>query len=81
MIRLICDKCGKDCDLNALDIMIHNIHNPVPHSLEDVGRPQLTSSGEHKRFLLCSDCYRALGLPNVYEEGLVFRTPHKKEIV
>lgn len=73
MIRLICDRCKKDCGLHAVDIVAYNILNPVPHDMTDTGTPHITSSSEHKRFLLCSDCYSSLGLPNLFEEALEFR--------
>lgn len=77
MIKMICDKCGKDCDLIAYDIRIGVLHNPVPVSLKDVGEPKITSDNSHIRMLLCQDCYKELGLPNIYatirENKLTFR--------
>lgn len=66
MIELICDKCGKNCDLNAYDIRVNVIHNPVPSSFKDLGEPHLTDDKSRMRMLLCQDCYRELGLPNIY---------------
>ena len=80
MIRLFCDRCKGDCDLCALDIQVNNIHNPVPHSVTDTGTPHLSDSYERKRFLLCQKCYREMGLPNVYEDGLVFMVEEKRII-
>ena len=78
MIRLFCDCCKKDCDLCAVDIQVNNIHNPVPHSVMDTGTPHISDSFERKRFMLCQDCYQKMGLPNLYEDGLVFRIEEKR---
>lgn len=72
MIKLICDKCGKDCDLIARDIQVCNIINPIPHDVTDIGLPTISNSNERKRFLLCQNCYKKMGLPNLYMDGLVF---------
>ena len=85
MIRLICDKCGDDCDLNAYDIRVNVIHNPVPLSSKDFGEPHLTDDNTRYRFLLCQKCFRDMGFPNPYvvaEGGLIkFRCsqPPKEE--
>ena len=73
MIKLICDKCGKDCDNIALDVLVRALENPTPVSCKDTGEPKITISSETKRMLLCQSCYKRLGLPNVYTGGLVFR--------
>ena len=72
MVKLYCDKCGKDCGCIARDILINNIENPVPASIRDTTRPQITADCKTKRLLLCQACYRQTGLPNLFEEGLVF---------
>lgn len=64
MMKIICDKCGQDCGLNAYDILIGVLHNPVPTSIKDTGRPTATTDSTHIRFTLCQDCYKSLGLPN-----------------
>ena len=66
MIKIICDKCGQDCGLNAYDILISALHNPVPASIKDIERPTATTDSTHIRFTLCQDCYKSLGLPNIY---------------
>lgn len=80
MIKLICDRCGKDCGLVARDILINDIENPVPTSCADKGQPMLSVSHKSKRLLLCQDCYRITGLPNLYEDGLIFRDNEDKNI-
>ena len=72
MIKLYCDRCGNDCGNIARDIIIYDITNPVPKTAEDDEKPKLTSSNIHKRLLICSNCYRKTGLPNLYEPGLMF---------
>lgn len=75
MIKIICDKCTKDCGLNAYDVLIKVIHNPIPHSVRDVGDLCITDENTHMRFILCQDCYDKLGFPNIYSidrKGLVF---------
>ncbi len=69
MVKLICDKCGKDCDLCAFDILISSLHNPVPHRRNDFGLPQISFDDTRLRFVLCQDCYIAHGLPNIYTEA------------
>lgn len=66
MMKIICDKCGQDCGLNAYDILIGALHNPVPTSIKDTERPTATTDSTHIRFTLCQDCYESLGLPNIY---------------
>ena len=70
---MICDKCGKDCGNIALDVLARAIENPTPTSCNDTGEPKITTSNETKRMLLCQSCYKGLGLPNVYVDGLEFR--------
>lgn len=75
MVKIFCDKCKKDCGLNAYDIMVNVLHNPTPHNISDIGQPCITQDNTHIRFTLCSDCYAKIGFPNVYSverKGLVF---------
>ena len=67
MIKVLCDKCGDDCDLNAYEIRVANIHNPCPVYPLDIGDLKITDSHEHFRFILCQRCYRKFGFPNIYE--------------
>lgn len=69
MVKFICDKCGKDCDLVAYDILISSLHNPVPHHRNDFGLAQITCDDTRLRFVLCQDCYIGLGLPNIFAEA------------
>lgn len=75
MVKIFCDKCKKDCGLNAYDIMVNVLHNPTPHSVRDIEQPCITQDDIHIRFTLCLDCYEKMGLPNVYSverKGLIF---------
>lgn len=77
MIKMICDKCGTDCELNAYDIRVNVLHNPVPFRVNDIGEPHLTDDNTRYRFLLCQKCFRDMGFPNPYEvereKALAFR--------
>lgn len=66
MIKIMCDKCGSDCDLVGYDIRINALHNPTPHSIFESGDPKLTDDKTHIRFVLCQECYRKMSLPNIY---------------
>lgn len=79
MIKLECDRCKKDADKNAYDITIQVIHNPTPSTCNDVGRVEITHDRTVKRFLLCSECMRKLGLPNPYADGITFRDGGSEE--
>ena len=59
MVKLICDKCGKDCDRIGFDIMIRLISNYAPYDKKDISSPRLT-------MVLCQDCYIDLSLPSLY---------------
>ena len=72
MIKLICDKCGKDCDCHAMDVLVRVIDNPTPVSFNDTGEPKMTICNKTKRMLLCQSCYREMGMPKVFFKGLVF---------
>lgn len=83
MIKVFCDKCGKDCELNAFAITTEIIHNPCPVHLQDCGELKITGDHSKIRYVLCQDCYINLGLPNVYttirEKILKFRDKEKAE--
>ena len=66
MIRVICDKCGVDCAAVAYHVAVQPIHNPTPLYCTDLGDLKITDDNTRIRFCLCQDCYRSLGLPNVY---------------
>lgn len=66
MIKIICDKCKNDCDLNAFVITVNVIHNPNPVRYSDSGDIKLTDDNTHKRFVVCSDCYHKMQMPNPY---------------
>ena len=77
MIQIICDKCGSDCESNAYEIRVSAIHNPTPLYALDIGDLKITDDNSKYRFILCQDCYREMGFPNVYQVcntgKLVFR--------
>lgn len=67
MIKIICDKCGADCDRVAFDIRIGVLHNPTPMYIRDLGEPKITDDNTRIRFTLCTKCYREkFHLPNIY---------------
>ena len=66
MLKIICDKCGKDCRAHALDILVRVIVIPAPLSIESTNDPKITCDNSAIRMLLCQDCYRKLGMPNVH---------------
>lgn len=75
MVKIFCDRCRKDCKLNAYDITVNVLHNPTPHNMLDVGQPCITDDNTHIRFILCQDCYEEIGFPNMYSverKGLIF---------
>ena len=72
MIKVICDECGKDCDLVGYDLLIRSIHNPCPVRLSDIGDLSITCDNERKRFVLCQDCYAKHQMPNLFYDELVF---------
>lgn len=74
MVKLECDRCGKDCGLNALVVTVNVIHNPSPVRFEDVGDVRLTDDHTHIRFMLCEKCYTWLGFPNPYRSGDKLKT-------
>ena len=76
MVKLICEKCKRDCEPFAYDIQIDLLDNPCPTWLSGNCRGQIVGSDYAIRFQLCPDCYKQLDLPNVlrtFDEGkLVF---------
>ena len=68
MVKLICDKCGKDCDRIGFDLMLRLISNFSPCGKNDTSCPRLTDEDVHLRMVLCQDCYIDLGLPNLYAQ-------------
>ncbi len=66
MIRVLCDKCGADCDATAYAIAVEVIHNPTPRFPTDSGGIKITDDKSHMRMCLCQNCYRELGFPNIY---------------
>lgn len=76
MIKILCDKCGADCDRVSFAVSVSLIHNPSPLYVGDTGNPTLTDEpNKHVQFILCQDCYTKLGLPNVY-----LQRPNSKRI-
>lgn len=68
MILIECDKCGKAADRNAYEIQVASIHNPTPQYIGDIGNLRITDEpGSRIRFILCQECYRRIGLPNIYK--------------
>lgn len=66
MVKVICDKCGNDCDLNAYALTIQVIHNPTPISTNSFGSVKLTDDNTHITLCLCQKCYGLLKLPSVH---------------
>ena len=67
MIKVICDKCDADCGLVGYALTVEVIHNPCPVHIFDVGDLKITCDNTKLRMVLCQDCYRSLGLPNVHK--------------
>lgn len=67
MIQVICDKCGKDCGLIAYDLTVGVIHNPCPVHIFDTGDLKITCDHTKMRMIVCQDCYRSLGMPNIHK--------------
>ena len=85
MIQVLCDKCGKDCDLNAYEVRVSAIHNPSPRHVLSVGDLKITDDNSKIRFCLCQDCYREIGLPNIYmcidQKAVVWRDVDYEELL
>lgn len=78
MIKMFCDKCGKEC-ANAYDIKIGVLQNPCPVNIKNTNTAQITDDNTEIRMLLCQDCYNELNLPNVYmsnRAGKLVFNPH-----
>lgn len=69
MIELKCDRCGKNCELNAYVLDVRVVHNPNPVRFDDIGEIRLTDDNTHIRYMLCQSCYDKQGLPNPYRTG------------
>lgn len=66
MIKVECDKCGQDCDLNAYVLTVEVIHNPSPHYALDRGALCITDDHTFMKQVYCQGCYAQLELPNIY---------------
>lgn len=79
MIHIECDKCGKDCGLNAFAFTVEVINNPCPVHIFDTGDLQITCDHTKMRMIVCQDCYRSFGFPNIHkavrEKKLTWREP------
>lgn len=69
MVKLICDKCGKDCDHIGYDVQLGVLLDFSPYDKNDTASAKLTCDNHHLRMILCQECYIGLGLPNLYEQG------------
>jgi hypothetical protein len=67
MIKVLCDKCEKDCGLIAYDLTVGMIHNPCPVHIFDVGELKITCDKSKIRMVLCQECYRSLGFPSMHK--------------
>lgn len=67
MIKIICDKCGADCECMGYDVLVRVIHNPVPLRVTDTGSPTLTCDDDKMRMILCQKCFHSMGMPNIYK--------------
>ena len=67
MLKVICDKCGVDCNRVAFEIRVSSIHNPTPLYAMDIGDLKITDERKSYRFTLCQTCYRKMGFPNYYK--------------
>lgn len=80
MVRIICDKCKKDCGRCGFDISVYVLLDPVPRKVSDIGTPTITHDNTHMRFTLCQECYSDLKFPNIYsieDKGLKFEENEK----
>lgn len=84
MLKMMCDKCGKDSNLIAYDLLIRLLHNPSPVSITDKSDPTITHDNSSMRIMLCQNCYRKLGLPNIYtalnDNKLEFRDKPERQV-
>ena len=70
MIKIICDRCGQDCDAVGYDILIRAIHNPIPQHISDKGDLSITCDHESVRMIVCQEYYKELELPNIYRSNV-----------
>ena len=77
MVKIFCDRCGKDCDLISYVVSCEVIHNPCPTNPFDRGEIKMTCDKSFIRMCMCQDCYREMKLPNIYictsEKEIVWR--------
>ncbi len=66
MINITCDRCGKEKLMFALDVSVTALHNPIPHSVHDIGAPKIGNEAQ-MRFILCEKCAEEMGFPNIYK--------------
>jgi hypothetical protein len=64
MLHAICDFCGRDCDRNAILIVMKPFQNFARYhtDMEPYGH-----ENKPKSFVMCSDCRKKHDLPNPYE--------------
>ena len=83
MIKVICDKCGENCGLIGYALKVEVIHNPCPVHIFDVGDLKITCDNTKMRMVVCQNCYRSFGFPNIHktvrEKKLTWRDPAKGE--
>lgn len=74
MIKVICDRCEKECDRIGFEIRASLIHNHTPRCATDVGDLKITDKPKMFRFVLCQECYAAMGFPHFGEgaEGKLY---------
>ena len=81
MIQVNCDKCGENCGLIAYDFNVGVIHNPCPVHIFDGGDLKITCDNTKIRMVLCQNCYRSFGFPNIHkavrEKKLTWRDTEK----
>ena len=68
MVKVICDKCGADCDRIGFDVLIRCLCNFEPAYKNETGSPKITDAEESVRFTLCWDCFKKRGLPHPYDQ-------------
>ena len=70
MVKIICDKCGKECDHNAFDVFVNFLHDYIPTHCKETVKANIGDENTHIRFILCQDCYKKFGLPNPYSKEI-----------
>lgn len=70
MVKIMCDKCGKECNHNAFDVFVNFLHDYMPTNIKETSRASIGDENTHIRFILCQDCYEELRLPNPYSNQL-----------